>query len=122
MKLYIIILALVVPLLAQDPEDLDSSYDALKTAVEKKDAAAVKKLSALTSEFARKIIAAPDADKDRVQHAKEIDKLIANSPLKKYMTTSWKTLAGNYDYIDPASFQSSYEAYSKKKNVNKDPT
>lgn len=77
MKLYIIILALVVPLLAQEatnPEDLDSSYDALKTAVEKKDPAAVKKLSALTSEFARKIIAAPDADKDRVQHAKEIDK------------------------------------------------
>ena len=36
------------------------------------------------------------------------------------MTTSWKTLAGNYDYIDPASFQSSYEAYSKKKNVNKE--
>ena len=53
-------------------------------------------------------------------HAKDVDKLIANSPLKKYMSSSWKTLAGNYDYIDPASFQSSYEAYSKKKNVNKE--
>ena len=77
MKLYIIILALVVPLLAQEagnPEDLDSSYNSLKAAVEKKDVAAVKKLSALTSEFARKIISAPDADKERVQHAKEIDK------------------------------------------------
>ena len=77
MKLYLIVLASLVPLLAQEaaaPEDLDSSYQSLKEAVEKKDPAAVKKLSAATFDFAQKIIASPGADKDRVEHAKEIQK------------------------------------------------
>jgi len=53
-------------------------------------------------------------------HAKDIDKFIANSALKKYMGTNWKTLAGNYDYVDPSTFQSDYETYSKKKKLNKE--
>jgi tetratricopeptide (TPR) repeat protein len=73
MKLCFIVLALTVPLLAQEePADLDSSYESLKAAVEKKDAAGVKKYSTQASEIARKVIAG--GDKDRIEHAKEIQK------------------------------------------------
>jgi len=53
-------------------------------------------------------------------HDKDIEKLIANSNLKKYMTKAWKTLTGNYEYIDPSAFQAAYDAYSKKKSVDKE--
>ena len=75
MKIYLIVLASLAPLIAQEAsEDLDSSYQSLKEAVEKKDPASVKKLSALTFDFAKRIISAPDADKGRVEHAKEVEK------------------------------------------------
>jgi tetratricopeptide (TPR) repeat protein len=73
MKLYLICLALTFPMFAQEePPDLDSSYESLKAAVEKKDAAAVKKLSSQTFEIAGKVIAGDD--KGRIEHAKEVQK------------------------------------------------
>jgi len=73
MKPYFIVLALTIPLLAQEePPDLNSSFESLQAAVEKKDAALVKKLSAQTSDIARKVIAGDD--KDRIERAKEIEK------------------------------------------------
>jgi tetratricopeptide (TPR) repeat protein len=73
MKLCFIVLALALPMMAQEePADLDSSYESLKAAVDKKDAADVKKYAAQSSEIAKKVLAGDN--KDRAEHAKEVQK------------------------------------------------
>src|SRR5579864_7220768 len=77
MKFCFAVLALVVPMLAQEGTDISATLDSLKAAVEKKDVEGVKKLAGQASAEARKIIAAPatsDDDKKRVEYAKDVDR------------------------------------------------
>lgn len=68
-------------LLALDPEDVETAHAGLKAAEAKKDADAVKKWSARTSEVARKVAQSPkptdeeevEAWKNRVDFAKQVD-------------------------------------------------
>jgi len=79
MKFCLVVLALALPLLAQEEggEDLTAKFDSLKAAVEKKDVAAVKKLSLETSQAAKKAMAAPasnDDEKKRADYAKDVER------------------------------------------------
>lgn len=67
-------------LLALDADDIDASYNNLKSAEGKKDIAAIMKWSAQTSQIARKVVALPMRDgedaeewKQAVDYAKQVD-------------------------------------------------
>ena len=108
MKHYFIVLALAIPLFAQEePPDLDSSYESLKTAVEQKDAAAVKKLSAQTFDIAQKILAGDN--KDRFEHAKEVQKYAEYSLSATALTsTDSKTVMDLTEMLEQRNPKSEY--------------
>ena len=108
MKIYLIVLALTLPMFAQEePADLDSTYESLKAAVEKKDAAAVKKLSAQAFDIAQKVLAGDN--KDRADHAKEIQKYAEYSLSATALTsTDSKTVMDLTETLEQRNPKSEY--------------
>ena len=60
-------------LIALDADDLDASYNNLKAAEGKKDADAIIKWSAQTSQLAKKAVGNPKAEREEVDYAKQVD-------------------------------------------------
>ena len=75
MKRWLLISLLAIGAYAQAPDELDTAYNNLKAAQEKKDAAEVEKWASATSALARQVIAksASDEDKSKADYARQVD-------------------------------------------------
>jgi len=72
MKLSVVAFAFLFVAWAQEPPDMDTSYQNLQKALADKNAAQVKKLAAETNAAAKQVIAAPSSQADQVKYAKEV--------------------------------------------------
>ena len=75
MKRWLLISLLAICAFAQAPDELDTAYNNLKAAQEKKDAAEVEKWASATSALARQVIAksTSDEDKSKADYARQVD-------------------------------------------------
>lgn len=72
MKLSVVAFAVLFVAWAQEPPDMDTSYQNLQKALADKNAAQVKKLAAETEAAAKQVIASQSSQADQVKYAKEV--------------------------------------------------
>jgi tetratricopeptide (TPR) repeat protein len=105
MKRWLLISLLAIGAFAQAPDELDTAYNNLKAAQEKKDAAEVEKWAGATSALARQIVAktTSDEDKSKADYARQVDKY-----------TEYALYAMAMQTTDPAAIVKLVEALEKQ--------